>query len=419
MSEAEFRATFEQAAVGIAHVALDGGWLRVNDRLCAITGHAREALLGLTFQQITHPDDLAADLAQVEALLAGTIDTFAMEKRYIRADGAVVWVNLTASLLRDAAGRPERFISVIEDISARRAAEAALAGSEAALPHAVRADGGGLRAVGGDARRRRDGHRFPPGGAQRRDRPGDRATAAGLHRPQPADAVPRHAAASLRRACARPSRPASRRRWRSRRARSGAGSACGSSARPGAGGGAGARRDRTRRRRGRDPRQRGDAAPGAGQPVLPSSACWRRTGRCWMPTGRRWKPPASRWRRCAAGPSGTPIGGRTTRRWQARVREACLRAAAGETSRYDIEVRMAGDSRMAIDFQVAPLRDAAGRVTHLIPSAVDITARKRSEEAKMLLAREVDHRAKNALAVVQSVLTPDPRRRTRRPSRRR
>jgi two-component sensor histidine kinase len=90
---------------------------------------------------------------------------------------------------------------------------------------------------------------------------------------------------------------------------------------------------------------------------------------------------------------------------QARVREACRRAAAGETSRSDIEMRMAGDSRMAIDFQVAPLRDAAGRVTHLIPSAVDITERKRSEEAKMLLAREVDHRAKNALAVVQSVLT--------------
>ena len=67
---------------------------------------------------------------------------------------------------------------------------------------------------------------------------------------------------------------------------------------------------------------------------------------------------------------------------QARVREACRRAAAGETSRYDLEVRMAGDSRMAIDFQVAPLRDAAGRVTHLIPSAVDITERKRAEEAR-------------------------------------
>jgi PAS domain S-box-containing protein len=97
---------------------------------------------------------------------------------------------------------------------------------------------------------------------------------------------------------------------------------------------------------------------------------------------------------------------------QARLREVCARAAAGEADRYDAEVRMAGDSRMVIDFQIAPLRDAAGRITHLIPSAVDITARKRSEEAKLLLAREVDHRAKNALAVVQSVLmltrTEDP-----------
>nr|WP_264185243.1 PAS domain S-box protein [Roseicella aerolata] len=97
---------------------------------------------------------------------------------------------------------------------------------------------------------------------------------------------------------------------------------------------------------------------------------------------------------------------------QARLRDACAHAAAGEADRFDVEVRMAGDSRMAIDFQIAPLRDAAGRITHLIPSAVDITARKRSEEAKLLLAREVDHRAKNALAVVQSVLmltrTEDP-----------
>ncbi|TCZ64410.1 PAS domain S-box protein [Roseicella aquatilis] len=88
-----------------------------------------------------------------------------------------------------------------------------------------------------------------------------------------------------------------------------------------------------------------------------------------------------------------------------QVREACRRAAAGEASRFDLDLRMAGDDRMAVDFQVAPLRDAAGRITHLIPSSVDITERKRSEEAKMLLAREVDHRAKNALAVVQSVLT--------------
>ena len=68
-SEARFRGTFEQAAVGIAHVAPDGRWLMVNDRLCAIVGYGREELLGLTFQDVTHPEDLEADLAQVRALL--------------------------------------------------------------------------------------------------------------------------------------------------------------------------------------------------------------------------------------------------------------------------------------------------------------------------------------------------------------
>ena len=88
-----------------------------------------------------------------------------------------------------------------------------------------------------------------------------------------------------------------------------------------------------------------------------------------------------------------------------RVREACARALAGEATRFDTEAQMGGEARVVLDAQIAPLRDAEGRVTHLIASAVDITERKRSEEAKLLLAREVDHRAKNALAVVQSVIT--------------
>ncbi|CAH2603727.1 Histidine kinase [Rhodovastum atsumiense] len=132
-SEQSFRATFEQAAVGMAHVGPDGAWLRVNDRLCAITGYARDELLARTFQDITHPDDLDADLAQVDALLAGNITTYAMEKRYLRKDGDVVWVNLTVSLLRASGGEPDRFISVIEDISGRKRMEAALQVSEARL----------------------------------------------------------------------------------------------------------------------------------------------------------------------------------------------------------------------------------------------------------------------------------------------
>jgi PAS domain S-box-containing protein len=119
-SEERFRATFEQAAVGIAHVAPDGSWLRVNDKLCEIVGYPREELLALTFQDITHPEDLERDLHQVRSLLHGEIDTYAMEKRYVRKDGSVIWINLTGSLVRQASGEPAYFIVVVEDVQERR-----------------------------------------------------------------------------------------------------------------------------------------------------------------------------------------------------------------------------------------------------------------------------------------------------------
>jgi PAS domain S-box-containing protein len=117
------RATFEQAAVGIAHVAPDGRWLRVNDKLCAIVGHSREELMRMTFQDITHPDDLGTDLEQFHRMLAGETNTYSAEKRYFRKDGSLVWVNLSASLVRTERGEPKHFISVVEDITARKRAE--------------------------------------------------------------------------------------------------------------------------------------------------------------------------------------------------------------------------------------------------------------------------------------------------------
>ncbi|HEV2621843.1 MAG TPA: PAS domain S-box protein [Frateuria sp.] len=123
-SEQRFRATFDQAAVGIAHVALDGRWLRFNRRLCQLLGYGEAELHRLTFQDITHPDDLAGDLELMQQLLEGHIPTYTIEKRYIRGDGSVVWANLTASLVRDLQGRPEYFISVVEDIATRKRAEA-------------------------------------------------------------------------------------------------------------------------------------------------------------------------------------------------------------------------------------------------------------------------------------------------------
>jgi len=125
-SEARFRGTFENAAVGVAHVAPDGRWLRVNQRLCEITGYREDELRRLTFADITHPDDVAADQAQLQRMLAGGADTYVGEKRYIRGDGNIVWVELTVSLMHSAQGEPDYFISVVEDISDRKEAEAHL-----------------------------------------------------------------------------------------------------------------------------------------------------------------------------------------------------------------------------------------------------------------------------------------------------
>jgi PAS domain S-box-containing protein len=127
------RASFEQAAVGIAQVAIDGRWIRVNHKLCAIVGYPREELLHMTFQDITHPDDLETDLEYVRRMLSGEITSYAMEKRYIRKDRSIVWAELTVSLVRSVDGQPRQFISVVDDITERRRSEEALRTSEARL----------------------------------------------------------------------------------------------------------------------------------------------------------------------------------------------------------------------------------------------------------------------------------------------
>ncbi len=134
---ARLRASFDGAAVGMAHVATDGRWIRVNDRLCAITGYSRDELLAKTFQEITHPADLETDLAAMHQLLAGEIDNRTFEKRYIRKDGGIVWVNLTVSLACKADGSTDYFVSVIDDITARKQAAIELADSRNRLGSVV------------------------------------------------------------------------------------------------------------------------------------------------------------------------------------------------------------------------------------------------------------------------------------------
>ncbi|MFG0379466.1 EAL domain-containing protein [Pseudomonas sp. zbq_18] len=125
-SELRFRATFEQAAVGIAHLAPDGQWLRVNQRLCQMLGYQREQLLQLTFQDITHPDDLLKDLEQTQRLLNNDINRLTLEKRYLRHDGSILWAKLNATLVRHTNGEPHYFISVLEDIGLHKQHELAL-----------------------------------------------------------------------------------------------------------------------------------------------------------------------------------------------------------------------------------------------------------------------------------------------------
>ena len=125
-TEALFEQTFSQAAVGMALVSLQGYWLRVNPRICEMLQYSERELMDRTFQDITYPLDLNTDLEKLQQLLKNEISTYSMEKRYFRADGSIVWVQLTVALNRLPNGKPDHFISVIVDISERKAAEADL-----------------------------------------------------------------------------------------------------------------------------------------------------------------------------------------------------------------------------------------------------------------------------------------------------
>jgi PAS domain S-box-containing protein len=129
-SEARLRAAFDNAAVGIAHIGRDGHWLRVNTALCSILGYSVDELITKSFHDITYPDDLAADLAKFELLREGKIDSYEVEKRDVRKDGAIIWARKTVSCVRKGDGSIDYFVSVIEDISARKQAEKELRDDE-------------------------------------------------------------------------------------------------------------------------------------------------------------------------------------------------------------------------------------------------------------------------------------------------
>ncbi len=275
-SERRFRATFENASVGIAHVAPDGSWLRVNARLCEIVDYTPAELLSGTFQDITHPDDLDADLALLERVASGEIDRYRIDKRYVRKDGSTVWIELTVSCVRRQDGAPDYYISTVQDISARKAAEDRLRESER-LQRLIL--DGTLAFVGV------------------LDLYGTMVEA--------------------------------------------------------------------------------NATALAAGGLVREDVLGRRFWDCYW-----W--------------SHDPFE-------MERLETAVAEAATGKVVRYDAVVRMAGDTRMTIDFMLSPILDDDGQVRLLVPSGFDITERKQQEDHVRMLMREVNHRSKNLLAVIQAV----------------
>ena len=122
ISEAQerFRRAFEDAPIGMAVTDVEGNYLEVNQALCTITGYSAEALCGMHFSTITHPEDLAGDLVEIKSLLDGQLGTTSSEKRYLRADGGVVWVTRTTTVVRDSDGVPLHFLDQVQDVTERR-----------------------------------------------------------------------------------------------------------------------------------------------------------------------------------------------------------------------------------------------------------------------------------------------------------
>lgn len=128
-SEERFRHAFDFAGIGMALVAVDGQLVRVNQAFCDILGYTKARLLQKKFQEVTHPDDLAADVDLLNELIAAKREFYQLEKRYLHRDGHSVWIRLTASLVRDGRGQPLYAIAQVEDIAERRRLEATLANS--------------------------------------------------------------------------------------------------------------------------------------------------------------------------------------------------------------------------------------------------------------------------------------------------
>ncbi|QHS54673.1 PAS domain S-box protein [Mucilaginibacter sp. 14171R-50] len=144
ISEETFRNAFEYSPIGVVLVSMAGKFMKVNKSICEMLGYTAEELMTKTFQEITHPEDLEADLALLQKTLSGEIRTYNLEKRYIKKDGSFIWILLFVALVRDKTGEPLYFVSQIKDITERKKAESQLKESERRWIFASEGTGGGI-----------------------------------------------------------------------------------------------------------------------------------------------------------------------------------------------------------------------------------------------------------------------------------
>ncbi|MEZ5985455.1 MAG: PAS domain S-box protein [Hyphomonas sp.] len=399
-----FDEAFDNAAVGMAHVAPDGTWLRGNRRFAEILGHQPETLAGVDFRTITHPEDLERDLTLFAQILEGQRNSYQLDKRYYRPDGSTVWTSLTVGGVRNPDGSLSHVVAILTDITEKKQVEQALAESEARLRavHQTSPDGfivyTSVRDGNGEITDFRIEY-INPASARAAGEPVSEIIGKTLRQRVPAEYFAEMFDIYVRVVdTGEPWQGEQEYEWTTHKAwyritaaKVGDGFAVSFA-------------DITDAKRAETALQQRDeqlrnildnvnAAIGLLTPegivldvneVALDSAGVQRSdvvGRPFWDT--YW------WSHDADA--------------REHLKEAIAKAARGEAFREDLVIRCRGDARKVADFQLAPIMNEAGEVIKIVPSGVNITERVKSETHREMLVNELSHRVKNSLATVQTI----------------